>query len=523
LTPPARIVTLSPQLPDLHQANQVYLRYQRSIFDGGPAMQRQPDHIPQRMLILYASGSLATAVSYQAFATYIQFLYIDVLGLRAAWVGIVWSIYGVWNAINDPLAGYWSDRTQTRWGRRIPWIATLFIPLALTFYLLWTPPGGLVAAGGLSLLFYFLALVLVFDLLWTIVVMNWTALFPEMVPDEKQRASVSGWRQTFSLAGLLVGVALPPILAGEDWSGRGTVAWLLAVVTAVFFGLSLFGSRERREFQADAPLPLREALRATLTNRDFLYFLGANLMIQFVFLALTSTVPFYAKYALRIQTPVQFGGLTLDVGLQNSLLLGVAFIVALPAMSLWTALAKRWGAWQTLRRCCLVAAGSLLLFFLPRDFAGGVAATAFFGLSLAGLLMLTDLLIADLVDADELVTGARREGLYFGMNGFAIRFAFTIQGLITATVLTFSGYVAPSAGVLYPPQPATAVFGMRLMLAGIPALALLLAVFFLQRYTLHGPRLRAVQAQVTKLHEKKRNVERNAELHGEGAEMRREI
>ena len=415
--------------------------------------------ISRRHLILYSSGSLAVAVSYQAFATYIQFLYIDIFGLRAAWVGLVWSVYGIWNAINDPLAGYWSDKTHTRWGRRIPWIAALFIPLSVTFYFLWVPPGGLLETPGVPLLLYFLFFVLAFDLLWTLVVMNWTALFPEMVPDEKARAEVSAWRQVFSLVGLLIGVALPPLIAGEDWGGASTVALLIAVVTAVFFGISLLGSRERREFQADEPLPFREALRATLTNRDFLAFLGANLMVQFVFLALTSTVPFYAKYVLRIQGDTQLFGLTLDPGLQNSLLLGAAFIVALPGMALWTLVAQRLGAWQALRVCAVIAAGaSLLLFFLPDDFPSGLATTAFFGLSLAGLLMLTDLLIADLVDADELQTGARREGLYFGMNGFVIRFAFTIQGLITAVVLTSSGYVAATDFNLYPEQPATAVW-----------------------------------------------------------------
>ena len=459
--------------------------------------------LPRRQMILYSSGSLAVALSYQAFSTYIQFLYIDVLGLRAAWVGIVWSVYGIWNAINDPLAGYWSDRTQTRWGRRIPWIAALFIPLALTFYLLWVPPAGLVAGRGPSLLIYFLLCVLGFDLLWTIVVMNWTALFPEMAPNEKQRATVSGWRQIFSLVGLLVGVALPPIIAGEDWSERGSMALLLAVVTAVFFGLSLLGSRERPEFQQDEPLPFKEAVRVTITNRDFLYFLGMNLMVQFVFLALTSTVPFYAKYALKIQSDLTILGVTLDVGLQNSIFLGLTFIVALLAMPLWMALARRRGAWRALRLCLLTAAGSLLLFFWPTDFFSGLAVAVIFGISLAGLLMLTDLLIADVVDADELVTGARREGLYFGMNGLIIRFAFTIQGLITAVVLTWTGYVAPTETVLYPAQPAAAVWGIRAMIAGIPALALLVSYFLLNRYLLHGERLTAVQNQVAALHARK--------------------
>ncbi len=459
--------------------------------------------LKKRHLILYSSGSLATAVSYQAFATYIQFLYIDTFGLRAAWVGVVWSIYGLWNAVNDPLAGYLSDRTHTRWGRRIPWIAGLFIPLSITFYFLWVPPGPMLEVPGVSLLLYFLFFVLLFDLLWTLVVMNWTALFPEMVPDEKTRAGVSAYRQVFSLVGLLIGVALPPIIAGEDWSNASGVALLVAVVTAVFFGLSLLGSRERREFQADEPLGFKDAIRATMTNRNFLFFLAMNLMVQFVFLALTSTVPFYAKYALLIQSDVILGGITLDVGLQNSLLLGVAFIVALPAMSLWTAVARRQGSWRALRICCLTSAASLLLYFFPSSFLSGVAVTAVFGLSLAGLLMLTDLLIADMVDADELKTGTRREGLYFGMNGFIIRFAFTIQGVITAVVLTWTGYVTPTEAVIYPVQPDSAVWGMRLMLAGFPALAMIAAYFLLNGYKLHGRQLVDVQTQVSELHARK--------------------
>ena len=143
------------------------------------------------------------------------------------------------------------------------------------------------------------------------------------------------------MIGLLIGVALPPIIAGEDWGSAGSVALLIAVVTAVFFGLSLLGSRERPEFQEDEPLGFTDSIRATMTNRNFLFFLGTNLMVQFVFLALTSTMPFYAKYALQIQSDVTVAGISLDVGLQNSLLLGAAFIVALPAMSVWTAVSRR--------------------------------------------------------------------------------------------------------------------------------------------------------------------------------------
>lgn len=451
---------------------------------------------------LYSAGSLGTALSLQAVSTYITFLYIDVLGVRAAWIGIAWAIYGLWNALNDPLTGYWSDRTRTRWGRRVPWIAAFFIPLAITFYLVWFPFGG--APSEVTLLLYFLATILVFDFCWTVVVMNWTSLFPEVASDEKQRATVSALREVFSIFGLLVGVALPPLIAGADWSNRSGMAGLLAVVTGLSFLLALLGSKERPEFAA-APAPaFRESLRLTFRNRDFLYFLGANMMIQYVFLALAAAIPFYAKYVLMIQGPTTFAGLTLDAEMQNSLLLAAAFVAALPAMAFWWWLARRFGAWRALRAACLIGAAVALYFFFPTSFPGGLAGTIVFGLVLAGLLMLTNPLVADITDEDEVLTGARREGMFFGMNGLVIRFGVVIHGILTALVFSLTRYVAPSEGVLYPAQPASAQFGIRLLTAGFPTLALVLAFLLLGGYRLHGERAARVRAEAAAIQARKR-------------------
>ncbi len=456
------------------------------------------DPIRPHHRFLYASGSLGVALSYQAFSAYIQFLYIDTLGVRAVWIGLVWSLYGLWNAINDPLAGYWSDRTRTRWGRRVPWIAGSLIPLTITFYLLWLPFGG-ADWSELGLLFYFLLIVLLFDLCWTIFTMNWTSLFPEVAGGEKQRAGVSALREVFSIFGLLVGVALPPLLAGADWSNRGGMAALLTAVTFVSLLLGLLGSKERPEFAVEPSPPFRESVRLTLRNKDFLFFLGANLMIQYVFLAMASSIPFYAKYVLRIQGPVTLGSVTLDPELQNSLLLAAAFLAALPAMALWYALARRYGAWRALRAACLLGAATALYFFFPNTFVAGLLGTTIFGLSLAGLLMLTNPLVADITDEDEVANGSRREGMFFGMNGLIIRFAFVLQGILTAVIFTISGYVNPSEGVLYPAQPDAALFGMRLLTGGAPAIALVIAFALLGGYTLHGRRAEAVRAEAASI------------------------
>ncbi len=455
--------------------------------------------------LLYAVGSLGVALSYQAFSTYIQFLYIDTLGVRAAWIGLVWALYGIWNAVNDPLAGYLSDRTRTRFGRRLPWMYAFLIPLVITFFLLWFPFAG-ANWSEYGLLFYFLAIVLLFDLCWTVFVVNWTSLFPEMASGEGERAGLSGLRETFSIFGLLVGVALPPVLAGADWSNRGYMAIMLSAVTLVSLIITMAGSKERREFAAEPAPGFMESLRLTLGNRDYVYFLAANLMIQYVFLAMSASLPFYAKYVLRIQGPATFAGVTLDPEMQTSILLAAAFLAALPAMALWWVLAKRYSAWRALRAATLLGAASALYFFFPNDFASGLAGTALFGISLAGMMMLSNPLIADVTDADEVATGARREGMFFGINGLVIRFAFVIQGILTAIIFTVTGYVNPSEGVLFPEQPAAALFGMRLMTGGLTALALVAAFFLLGGYTLHGQRAAEVRAAAAALQARKRET-----------------
>src|SRR5690606_15670268 len=93
--------------------------------------------------------------------------------------------------------------------------------------------------------------------------------------------------------------------------------------------------------------------------------------------------------------------------------------------------------------------------------------------------------------------------MFFGMNGLIIRFAFVIQGILTAVVFTLTGYVNPSPGVLYPAQPDAALFGMRLLTGGAPAIALVIAFFALGGYTLYGARAEQVRAAAAALQARK--------------------
>jgi GPH family glycoside/pentoside/hexuronide:cation symporter len=107
--------------------------------------------------ISYAMGNFANTIAYQVFGNRIQFYYVDLLGLSAATAGLLWTVYGLWNAVNDPLMGQLSDRTRSRFGRRVPYITFGAIPLGLSFFFLWTPiqqPPWMLAAYFLLLLFH---------------------------------------------------------------------------------------------------------------------------------------------------------------------------------------------------------------------------------------------------------------------------------------------------------------------------------------------------------------------------------
>src|SRR5512138_3603871 len=131
----------------------------------------------------YALGNFANTIADYVFRNRIQFYYVDIVGLNAYVAGILWSIYGLWNAVNDPLMGQLSDRTRSRFGRRVPYVAFGAIPLGLSFVFLWTPPGK----SPWILAAYFLMILFIFDTIYSLTIIAYNALFPEVAPTVRDR------------------------------------------------------------------------------------------------------------------------------------------------------------------------------------------------------------------------------------------------------------------------------------------------------------------------------------------------
>ncbi|RUA16171.1 MAG: MFS transporter [Clostridia bacterium] len=432
--------------------------------------------------LLYAFGMFGVALSYQAFTGWIQFYYLDVLRLAPAAMSIAWVIFTLWNMLNDPIAGQISDNTRTRWGRRIPWIVALSFPLGISFYLLWAVPVGLVGKSASlfsGLWWYFLAVLLAFDTLWSAITINYVALFPEMYPGQGERASVSAWRQAFTIVALILAITFTKDIAENiGWAQMGI---LFGSLTALAFLISLLGSREKPAATTDEPsVSLKEALQYTLRSRSFLWFVFMNLMVEFSLLALPAVVPLYAKYVLG-ETE----------GLRQGLLSGAAFIVAIPAFAFWTWAAKRWGTRLSVMASMALFGLLLLPLLVVQTYTQAIITTASLGVGLAGLLMLRDIMLADVIDEDSLAAGVRREGMYFGMNGFIIRLAFAFQGSMLGGMLMLSGYDPTLAT-----QPPNVALGLRVLITLAPMAAMAVGIFAVYHYPLHGQRLAFVKAQI---------------------------
>ena len=403
---------------------------------------------------IYALGNLGTNIYLQAFATFALFFYVDHLGASIGLISLFLALQAVWNALLNPILGQVSDRTRTRVGRRLPYVLALSAPLGAAFWLIWRP-----AFGHALLPLYFALSVGVFDILYVAVTLNWTSLFPEMFRTLEARATAQWWRQGVGVVALMVGVALPPLLYGRfGWSAMGLS---FAIVGTAGYLLSVLGSKES---PGPAPEPsdmrgVAAAVRFTVTNPAFLAFLALNFLIQFTFDVLEAVLPFFAKYVMHVPNR------------DLTILLAGIFVVALGLVYPWSLAVRRVGSRTGMAAAIVLLAVGALPFAWLTGLPWGLAGAVLLGAGLAGFLSLADVLIAEVIDDDARRVGRRREGSFFGVNGFVVRFGVSLEALVVYAALHGSGYHANAAGQ----ASAGVVDAMRLLMVVVPWLALALA------------------------------------------------
>ena len=446
--------------------------------------------------VSYSIGQLSDIASYQAF-TFLTFTYyfavvhIDIVSISIGF--IIWSI---WNSFNDTFIGYLSDRTNTRWGRRFPWIMISLIPIAIIMILLFTPLSSIGITDPTLNFIYFMIIIIVFELFFTMYDINYTSLYPEIFITEEERAKGNNVRQLFAIFGLLVAFLLPGVFISSytsPLSGEYPTFGLVVAIFVVIAGLLflLLAPKGRTEFRADykdAP-NFFNTLKYSFKNKSFMRYIPAEIANWFVYGMIPVIVPLYGEFILGFEDPFMI-----------SILLGVSFLSAGLFMTvLWKPLVQKLGP----RKSWLISMTIWIITLIPLFFLGpGMEVVAFIvffliGIGLSGSLYIIDIIIADIVDEDEVKTGTRREGGYYGVNIFFQRFATVFVFLIIGPVFLIADW-----GKFNPidiPE-----FELRSLMVIFPVIALVIAIIAIYFYPLDGKYLEQIKEQRDKIHQEKK-------------------
>ena len=415
--------------------------------------------LPLSSRLLYSSSAFGSQLLFQTLTVWIFYFYVaegaedrDVLASPLL-VGVAMTLGRILDALTDPIMGYWSDVTRSRWGRRFPFVILGAPFMGLMFVLLWLPPvDGTHWANalwlGIVIQFYFVGV--------TVVGAPYSGIFPELAVTKEDRVSIAAWQLVFGLAGAGVAlVATGPIIEVVGFVGMAVFA---AVAGTLPRYIGLLGARGRLRYKPPAPAPGQAvtsiflALRAMAVNRNFLALVGSLVCFAAGLLMVTQAVPFYVSEIVgrsaAWQAPVTAS----------------FFVSALLIVPLVIWLTRRRDKRQVYGWCLLGASLALPLLFLAGFLPGippilqVILIIAVIGLPLSGIFILPEALLADVVDEHSLRTDARREAMYFSSRATLEKFGQAVATGIFAVLLAVFGattdepmgirLVGPVAGLL---------------------------------------------------------------------------
>ena len=443
----------------------------------------------------YGIGQFSDTMAIQMFVFFIFTFYYAVVGINVNLITIGYIIWSLWNSINDPLLGAWSDRTKTKWGRRTPFIYVSFIPLCAIVVLIWMPPIG----SEILSFVYFLVFLLLFDTFYTMFDLNYASLFPEQFQDLTTRAKANSIKQIFTILGLIVVFILPTLIIPKLDDKRYFLNWRIAgLVISILIGIGVlvlikFGLKEKIEFKEDsknAP-SLFKSLRISIKSKSFRTFIVANVGYWYVIGMLATIVPLYGIYVLNIGEGQSF---------LLGLLLGVAFISAAFFMILWRYISTKFGMKNGIIISMIAYIFVLFPFMIVSNVTFAFFAFILVGLGIAGGLFFGDILLAAVIDEDELKTGIRREGGYYGINALFTKLS-TILVILTINV------VFNSVGWTYfNPKSTTenTILGLRALMFIFPAIALGIGILAISRFPINKEKYLQIKSDVEKLHKEKK-------------------
>lgn len=435
----------------------------------------------------YGMGDLGPAITANILAVFLLIFFTNVAGLSAALAGSVLLVGKVWDAFNDPIVGVLSDRTRSRWGRRLPWIFLGAIPFGLFFFLEWIVPrfSDNPTTNQWGLFWYYVIVAILFNNFYTVVNLPYTALTAEITKDYDERTSLNSFRFGFSIGGsilsLMVALAVFQLIPGDAAQQYIAMAGVCAVLSVLPLFGCVFGIRqrvlavERYRIEETAPtetIPLRDQVRIALTNRPYLYVIGIYLCSWLAVQNTVAIIPYFVKSWMGLSEQA-FTQVVIAVQ-----------VTALIMLFIWAKVSERVGkrAVYFMGMSLWILAEVGLFFLQPGQvgFMYVLAVMAGFGVATAYLVPWS--MIPDVIDLDELHTGQRREGVFYSFMLVLQKLGLALGLFLVGQILDRAGFISSMAGQAEPVQPESALTAIRWMIGPLPAVVLLVGLVLAYLY-----------------------------------------
>ena len=420
--------------------------------------------VPLGTTIAYGMPGLGAGYMYLLMSLYVMKFSTDVLLIAPAVMGVIFSISRIWDAVSDPIAGYLSDRTTFKFGRRRTWMLISFIPISFGFLAVFSPPESM---QGQSLDLWMMIAILSFYSAITLLNVPHMALGAELSEDYHERTRLFGIRHIGFTLGSILALVSMSLLISEENNPDGDIRQLAgslafyaigAMSLMIFFAVSKL--KENPEFQNRVNKNPFKAFRDVWINPH------AKILIIVLFIenlggAVIGVLTLYVTQYI-VEAPAWAPLIIFAYMLPSAL-----------SVPLWIPLSTRFGKirlWVFSLAFTGISFGGI--FIIPfLDSITDRLIVMFLGAALGGMAAgcggaIGPSVKGDVIDYDEYLTGERKEGSYFAALNFVFKSATGIMLLVTGFVLQFSGFI--------PNQPQT----MEVKIALISLYGLVPLVFY---------------------------------------------
>ncbi|MFX1241606.1 MAG: MFS transporter [Promethearchaeota archaeon] len=448
--------------------------------------------------VFYSFAGFTDVIILQFFTFLIFTFYYSIIELPAVFISLGFIIWSIWNAFNDPMLGAISDRSHFKMGRRKPFIIMGIIPLLVINILLFTAPRG----SDIVSFIYFLIIIVIWELFYTMYSLNQTSLFPEMFRDLDQRSKANNSIQFFQVIALLIAFLLPGLFI-DNYTSEGVpigtthlqyifAAVAISVICAIGgFIFIKFGLKERIEFSKDYErVPsFKQSLKYTFGYKSFRLYVCGNFALWYAFNMIPTLMPIYGAICLGVQD-----------ALILSLILGTGFVSAAIFVFPWRILVNKLGAKGSYLLSLIVFIATLIPLMFIRGVLLGFIFFFLLGIGLAGVLIVRDITIAAIIDEDELKTGARREGNFYGINGFIVKFSNVVVFLSIGLVFIGTDWnIFDLSTATYGVE-----FGLRSLMVIFPIIFLIIGIIAMSYFPINKERYTQLTEDAKKLHSEKK-------------------